>query len=855
MTSPAMQLPVSLRIALRELRGGFSGFAVFIACIALGVAAIASVGSVSRALVAGIEQEGQAILGGDVAFRLSQRQVSAEERAFLESMGDVSEIGSVRAMARLNDSSDQTLVEVKGVDGAYPLYGELELAGNGALKDALTRRGNHWGVVVEEALLGRLQLEVGDTLSVGGMPVVIAGVITREPDRLSGGLTFGPRVMLSNEALTESGMVRPGSLSRWRYTVRLNDTSDAALQQALTAGRETFPQAGWSVRGRDNAAPRIADQIKRFRDYLTLVGLTALAVGGVGVANAVRAHLDTRRTVIATLKAVGATGSMAVRVYLLQILMLGSIAILIGLVIGAIAPLIAGSYLSALFPVADAAAGIYWSALLLAAIYGLLAALAFAITPLGRAREVPVSALYRDHVSRDRARAPWGYIAAALGCGALLAGLAIGVAEEPRVAAMLIAGAAGGYVFLRLVAAGLMALARRGKDMCGRIGLRMALANIHRPNALTPTIVLSLGLGLTLLVALALVEANLKRQLAQSLPAQAPDYFFVDVPSTRASDFVGLIDAVTPGADVEQVPMLRGRIIALKGQPADTYPVEPGAAWVLRGDRGITYSTDVPEGSELVAGDWWGADYDGKPLVSFEAELADELNLVIGDTVTVNVLGRDITVEIANLRTVEWETMGINFVMVFSPNALAGAPHMMLTTVSFREQSREADAAVLMREVATGFPEVTAVRVKEALDTFAQLLGRLALAVRAASSITLVAAVLVLAGALASSHRFRIYDAVVLKTLGASRSRLVMTYALEFLLLGAATALFALTAGTAAAWFTVSEIMGLEFAFAGNVAMSAVSGAVAVTVLLGLIGTWRALGQRPAGYLRSIAAA
>lgn len=848
-----MQFPVSFRLALRELRGGFSGFAVFVACIALGVGAIASVGSVTRALVAGIENEGQLILGGDVSFRLAQRPASAEERAWLETHGTVSQSISMRAMARLTDQSDQTLVEAKAVDDAYPLYGALELEQATARDQLLTRIDGVWGVAVEASLAGRLGVGVADTIEIGGMAVTIRDVITREPDRLSGGLTFGPRVLMAKGALEESGLVRPGSLVRWHYKLRLDDQSEAALDDVLAQARETFPQAGWSVGSRENAAPRVADQIRRFRDYLTLVGLTALAVGGVGVANAVRAHLEGRRAVIATLKALGAGGALISRIYLTQVLVLGGFAIGIGLLLGIAAPLIAGSYLSALFPVADAAAGVYPTALAIAAIYGVLAALAFALGPLGRAREVPVSALYRDHVTRHTARAPLVYTIVAWACVVAIAGLAITIAEQPWVAAIFIGSAAVGFVFLRFVAFALMALARRAPHG-GLMSVRLALANIHRPNALTPTVVLSLGLGLTLLVTLALIEANLNRQLTQQLPEKAPDYFFIDIPSDRSADFSQLLKDKAPDAVSDQVPMLRGRIVSLKGQSADTYPAPPEAQWVLRGDRGITYATDIPKGSKVVEGDWWAADYDGPPLVSFEAELAGELGLTIGDTLGVNVLGRNLEVQISNLRTVQWETMGINFVLVFSPNAVAGAPHMMLTTVSFEDATQASEEAALMRAVTAAFPEVTAVRVKEALDTFSTLVGRLALAVRAASSITLIAAVLVLAGALASSHRFRIYDAVVLKTLGSTRKRLVGVYLLEFVLLGAATALFAVVAGSAIAWMVVTQIMSLDFVLAPGIAMLAAFGAVVLTVFLGLAGTWRALGQKPAAFLRTLPA-
>ena len=853
MKSAMLRLPLALRLALRELRGGFSGFAVFIACIALGVGAIAAVGSLTRALTASIEQEGQSILGGDISFRLAQRTAGDDERAWLASLGTVSQTISMRAMARLPDHSDQVLVEAKAVDNAYPLYGSLDLAGATPRESLFAQMDGRWGIAVEPSLLSRLGVAVGDEIEIGGMPVVIRDTIVREPDRLSGGLTFGPRVMLAPDALAQTGLIHPGSLVRWQYSVRLSDTSEAALRAAISTAAQKFPQAGWNIGSRDNAAPRVADQIRRFRDYLTLVGLTALAVGGVGVANAVRAHVEGRRTTIATLKALGAPGGLVTRIYLVQVLLLGALAITIGLALGTAAPLAARTWLAAFLPLPEGQGAVYPGALAIAALYGGLTALAFTLGPLGRARRVPVSALYRDHVARHAAKAPLAYRFGSLACIAAIAALAIALARQPAIAAIFVAAAAAGFVFLRVVALGLMSAARRAPHLHA-MAARLAIANIHRPGALTPTVVLSLGLGLTLLVSLALIEVNINRRLNEQIPQNAPDYFFIDIPSVRAAAFTDLVSATAPGAHLDQVPMLRGRIVSLKGLPADGYPAPPQAQWVLRGDRGITYARDVPKGSTVVAGDWWPADYSGPPLVSFEAELAGELGLAIGDTVTVNLLGRNLTATIANLRTVQWETLGINFVLVFSPSAVAGAPHMMLTTVSFAAPDRDRQEADLMRAIADGFPEVTAVHVREALDTFSSLVAKLALAVRAASGVTLVAAVLVLAGALASSHRFRIYDAVVLKTLGATRRRLIAVYLTEFAVLGAATAVFAVAAGTLIAWLIVTRVMDMDFSFQTSVAATAATGAVILTVALGLAGTWRALGQKPAAFLRSLSA-
>lgn len=839
------------RFALRELRGGLKGFYIFIACIALGVATIAGVTSVSRALTEGIAAEGQAILGGDLSFSLVHRQTSEAEEAYLDSIGTVSRVATLRAMARRPDTGDQTLVELKAVDGVYPLYGSLELENGNSLESALQVEDGVWGAVADLALLARLNISEGDTLALGNATIRINAIIANEPDKLSSGMELGPRLMISDAAITDTGLIQPGSLVRWRYRVLLDGAAtDEALKGVIASAAEEHPDAGWRIRSRANAAPGLQRSIGRFAQFLTLVGLTALVVGGVGVANAIRAYLETKREVIASFKCMGATGGFAFQVYLLQMLMLATIGIGIGLVVGAMIPFAAAAALSGVLPITLAAA-IYPTELALGLLYGYLTALAFALWPLGRAHDVPPTALFRDLVSGKSRLPRKRYLFATGTMVLLLAAIAITLSQDQRIASIYIGASAGAFVLLVLVARGIMIVARRLPQVRST-ELRLAIANIHRPGALTPSVVLSLGLGLSLLVALALIDGNLRRELTATIADEAPSFFFVDIQSHERDAFQDLLEAETSGAELQSVPMLRGRIVSLKGIPSNEFKAPPEAAWVLRGDRGITYEAVPPKNANVVEGDWWPADYSGKPLVSFEAEAAQELGLAIGDEITVNVLGRNITAEIANLRDVEWQSLAINFIMVFSPNTFAGAPHAHLMTLGWPEEVGTDTELSLLREVANTFPTVTAVRVKDAISQVNDLVSQLAWAIRGASSVTLIASVLVLAGALAAGHRNRIYDAVILKTLGATRARLIVAYGLEYALLGLATAVFALVAGGIAAWYVITEIMGGSFVMLPATAASAAMVALVLTVGFGLIGTWKVLGEKPAPVLRNL---
>ncbi len=838
-----------LRLAVRDLRGGIRGFGVFLSCLAIGVAAIAGVGSLSRALSDGLAREGAVILGGDVAFSLALRQATDEQRAFFASRGTVSEIATMRAMARTPEG-DATLIELKAVDGAYPLNGAVSTEPEMPLAAALAKQGDSFGGLADEALFVRLGLKPGSIVRVGNAEIRISGKIVNEPDKLSVGMGLAPRLLVSQEMLQASDLIQPGSVMRWTYRVRLDDAREASLAETTEQARLRFPDAGWEVNTRAGAAPRLEDNVRRFAEYLTLVGLTALLVGGVGVANAVKHYLDRKRESLATLKALGASGGTVFSVYLAEIGMIAVIGIAIGLLGGVLMPYAVAWGFAQVIPIPLQPA-VYPASLLVALCYGFLVVLVFSLWPLGRAHDVPVSALFRDEIEPDRRLPRRRYMLLAGLAAAALVTLTVASAEVQRVAIIYVVAAAAVFVALRVLAAGLMWLARRLPRMRS-VPARLAIGNIHRPGALTPSVVLSLGLGLSLLVTLALIESNMQRQLTSTLPERAPSFFFIDVPSGETERFNAFVAEKAPGADLDEVPLLRGRVVRLNKVPAEEAKPDPDAAWVLRGDRGITFATDVPEGSTVVEGSWWPADYDGPPLVSFDRRLAQGLGVRVGDTITVNVLGRTIEASVANLRHVEWESLGINFVLVFSPNTFRGAPHTVLATLTFPGGVSTEREVEFLRETAAAFPAITTVRVKEALDAVNAIVSDLALAIRGASFVTLLASVLVLAGALAASHHNRVYDAVILKTLGATRGRLVLAYGIEYAILGIATAVVATAAGGIAAAYVVRNVMRFSFEFDPSAAVLAVGVAILLTVTFGLVGTWRALGEKPARILRNL---
>ncbi len=843
------RLPLVLRLALREFRGGIHGFAVFIACIALGVAVISGVGMLGDALRTSFERQGETLLGGDVTLARPHKRAEANELAWLKAQGRVSEVATVRAMARRNDLSDQVLVEVKGIDTAYPLVGQARLSGGQSLTDVVMRDGK---VVVEPIILERLNLKIGDAITLGKLSLVVGAVIEAEPDKISDRLTVGPRVLVSSKVLEGSGLIDTGSLVGWRYAIKLSDEAQrttAGLVKFRERVRDGLPEGGFTIRDRRDPSPQVTRTLERVRQFLTLLGLTALLVGGVGVANAVSTYVDRRRPVIATMKSLGATGAVIFGVHLTQVLLIASIGIVIGLCIGLLVPMLVAPLIGSALPIRGEMS-IRPLTLAIAAAYGLLVALVFTLWPLGRAEMVRASALFREEVAPEFVIPSKKVIAATIGAAGLLFALAVLGAEAKRLAAYYcLAVIAVLAVFLALGT--LVSWGARRMPRSRRPELALAIGSIGAPGGLARSVVLSLGTGLSLLVALSLTDRSIVAELEGRVPNQSPNYFVLDVRKDEVDTLKSIAGRENPQAQVFTAPMLRGRMVRVGEIAVEDLKVKPEHQWVLNGDRGLSYSDTVPEGSKVISGAWWPAEYAGEPLVSFEAELARGLGLKIGDGVTVNVLGRNVTARVASLREVKWESLAINFVMVFSPNTLAGAPHNILATVTLPKDASLASEARIAQEIGRALPAATAIRVKDAINQFNLIFGRIMTAIRTAGSITLLAGALVLAGALATAQRRRIKQAVILKTLGATRRRILTAHLVEYGLLALATGLIAVVVGGIAAWATVTKVMRLDFVLSPIAIAEALGLAIVLVGVFGGIGTWRVLSARPVPYLRS----
>ena len=790
-----MTLP--LRLALRELRGGLVGLRLLAVCLILGVAALAGVGSLASAINAGLSERGQFLLGGDVEARLSSRFSTLDERARFDAEGTVSEVIRLRAMAGNTTNGERLLAEVKAVDGRWPLVGAFRVKGGAACTaNTCIAPGT---VAVAQVLADRLTLKPGDTISIGEARLRIAGIIADEPDAAGEGFGFGPGVLMARADVDATGLIAPGAQFRSLYRILIPvGINPLAVTKRLEAAA---PDAGFQFRDSSNGAPSTRRFVDRLGQFLTLVGLTALVVAGVGVAGGVSAYLGAKTRTIATLKTLGADTATIRAIYLWQIGLVASAAVVIGLAIGAITPWIVARVAADSLPVPPALTP-QWAALATAAAYGVLIALAFALWPLAQAARMPAARLFRS-ITERRDRPTLGMVATITAAGLTIVAITLINAGDRLFVAGFIGAALALIGVLWALAALVRSVAARAPRPRGTLA-RLALGNLHRPGAPTRQLIVALGLGLTLFATLAVIETNFTGQINRTIPDKAPTFFVIDIPNDGKDAFKSLVAEAAPGATRTMVPSLRGPITAVKGVPASKIDVGPDV-WILRGDRGLSYAAAFPPANTLVKGQWWPADYAGPPLISIDDEAATALGLKIGDEITVSVMGVDITAKIASTRKIDWQSLGFNFAILFAPGTLEAAPHGWMATLAVTpDQERAIEAGI-----AKQFPTASVLRVKDVLGQVAELLGQLSAAIRAAAGVTVAAGIAVLIGAVAAGARARTYDAVLLKLLGATRGQVARATLAEYGLLAAIIAGLALLLGGGAGWFVITQVFKL----------------------------------------------
>ena len=819
-------------LARRDLRGGVGGLWLLLVCLTIAVGGLAAVTSVASSIRSTIDANGRELLGADLVLSTAQRSAEPAERAAMAELGRVSE--SLTLRSNIMTAGGSALVELSGVDAGWPPAGSVKfLAG---------RTPNAGEAAIGRELAERFNLKLGSTVRLGFGDFRVSGII-RELPAVSG-FALAPPVLVSRASLAATGLVQPGSLYTSSYRILLPPTANGV--EVGKAFQRRFPDGGWRALEKGDAAAGTRRFVDRVGQLLLLIALGALGIGSIGIASAASAFAASRQRTVAILKIHGARRRDLALMLGIAVALLSAAAILFGLVLGAIAPALVGRAAAGLLPV-QPDPSVQWGALGLAALFGVLITIAAAWVPVTRAiTERPATVLRGDvgEIGGPRWRAlPVPFIAALAA-----AGLALWVSSDRQLTLYAMAGAlvlAAAFTLLGWL------VGRAGRSLAGRGGpiTRLGIAALHRPGAATVRLSVALGLGLSLLVALSGIGSSISAELTGSVPRKAPALFMLDIPAAEQARFRSLAQQASPGAELRLVPSLRGPVTALNGQPVSAMRAIPEGAWILRGDRGLTFARNLPEANRVIAGRWWPADYAGPPLISLDIEAAQALGLEVGDRMTVAVLGRPIEARIANLRSIDWRSLGFNFAIIFAPGALESAPYTMMATLA-----PDAGRSTLPfeRALARELPMVSVIRVGEVIQRVGAILTAMNAAITLATAIAILIGVAVLAGAVAATRAKRTRESILLKLVGATRGQVLRAQLIEFFAMAGAIALAAFAFGALAAWATVTQLFELPFRpdWVGLVALPLIG--IGVAVLTAVLAALPALAARPAAALRSM---
>ncbi len=789
------------RIAWKEFAGSLARFRIFLACLGIGAFAIAASGSVTASFREGVTNEARMLLGGDAGFTGAQRMARPDELAFMESLGEVTQTATLRVMAESDAGRRQ--VDLRLVDAAFPLLGEVTLSGGAeTLSAALVKQDGRWGVAVSQTFLDQLDVAIGADVMLGSIPARISAILEREPDRLGTSGAFEPSAIAHIDAARSAGRLDTGMLFRSQYLLRLEGDGD--LDTLETRAEAAFGEDGLRLRRPEDAVDGLQDLLDLLNSFLAVVGVASLVAGGIGIAQATSAFLESRIGSISALKAFGASAVDIRWIYLLQ---LGALALLgagIGVGLGAAAPYLLAVLADGAIPLPQTLA-VYPRPLMYALTLSVLAAAAFALPALGRARATPPAALFRRIEATDRAGVSGAEPIAAVCAGGLLVLVATALSPRPLMTLGLLAGAGLCYALLAATAQAIRYLARQ--SAAGARGARrLMLANLGGPGSLAPLVAPAIGLGVALLTLVTVVQANLLRQIGETAPASLPSLVFSQIPNRDVERFDQLLAAqgvnTTDPESYRRIPMLLARVTSLQGEPLDEEGVAESERWVVGREVQVTYLAQQPEEVELSDGEWWPVDYDGPPLVSLEAGVARGLGLEIGDQMGFRIFGRELDVRVASIRRVEWDGFGVNRAFIFSPGEISAANPQNFAIAQVAPENEQPIIDALGAE----FPDIIVFQTREALATAEKVIGDISVAVGAIASVVTIAGLLVLAGALATIARKRQMESALLKTIGATRGRIIGLYAGELSLAGGCGVMIGVGFGLLAAWIVVVNV-------------------------------------------------
>ena len=823
------------------MRGGAHALKLLLAGVLVGVAAVALVGAASDALRQGAKAGALDAVGGDLSLRLFHTPPTTQHQSFFQNIAGASVSVTAELKPMATGSGEPLLVELKGVDGAYPLYGAVKLDPPGPLSESLKRENGLYGAVADPALFAALGVSVGDTVRVGKAEYRLNGVLAHEPDRAFRAFSLGPRMMVTLDSLPATGQAGAGAEVYYYTHIKLPTASNSAA--VLSRIDQTFPNAGWRMVNAREGVPGIERTLAMAHVLLLFIGLGVMLVGGAGISGAVRAHVQAKLGVIAILKSIGTPPNVIALAMGFEVMAAAALGSGVGVVIGAFGPGLSVWALADQVPF-DLSVIPAAKPLVAAVLFGTLTALLFAWWPLVSVTSVNARVLLRERFSHVPGRAGLGGWAGAVAIALAILAVVFWVSPIPIVSAVFLVGAFALAMFYAALGRGIARMAKvlaRGR----RSWLRMALGNLHRAGAPTGAVVMALGLTLTLLVALDGLGRAAESHVRQALPASAPDLVAFSLGHEQAQALSEGLEDWGGAETINVMPFIHARVQAINGVGVRDLNIPRSLSWVVRGDRGVSYAGDLPHGSTLTAGTWWSDA--NVPGLSLDADVAAQLNVSVGDEITLNVSGHVVTAPIRNLRAIDWTRLDLDFPILASPATLKSVPHTFAASL----KAKPGRATQMETLIKTHFSDTPLIRISDVLASLSKGLDALVAGLNAAAWMCGVAALVVLAGSVLQGLTERTDEALLFKVLGARRGQILGQVTAEFLGLGVLVALAAVPIGLAVAHGVAAAagLVGADIGVGGAVQLAIA--AIAVTLGVGLLVTSGAYGAAPSAYLRS----
>lgn len=844
----------SFTLAWREIRASWRRLIFFFICIAIGVGAIVSLRSLVQNLKSSVNGEARTLLTADVQVaanapwnEAAQSILAAAARApEVEARTDVIETATMLRAASQPDAPPR-MVELKAVQPAFPFYGRLELSDGLAYSHDLLRNR---GLLIRQGALPSLELRLGDRVRIGNLDFTIRGMIEQEPGNTMNAFSLGPRVLIDYADAEAAGLVTFGSRVRFRTLFK---TREGGMEGLTSRLRDEFKsQPNINVRSFRYSQDRLSESLTQVEDYLSLIGLVILVLGGIGISSVTRVFIQQKIKTIAILKCLGGTNRRVLGAYLVQVLTLGGIGSAAGLLLAQLVSWWLPRQLGGRLPF-NIEFGLTWPAILQGMGIGMLIALLFSLLPLLEIRQIKPILVLRSNEAGARRRFDWERLGVAtLVLGGLL-GLASWQAGSLRVGAIFLAGMGVTTLLLSLAASGLMRFLR-GLRAIPSFTLRQGINSLCRPGNQTRVIIMAVGLGVFLGVAVRSLQLNLREEFALDLNNLQADLYLIDIQRDQQAGVAEILRRQT-GSEPAIIPTVRMRIAAINDRVINLEQLRPEENRGLLGREYVsTYRSTLEGNEQVIAGQFWDAPLPGaaagaQPEISIEEVLHRELGLQIGDQVTFDVLGRKLTARVTSIRKVDWRNARTGFLVVFRPGPLDEAPTMYISAV--RGPQSVADRARLQRELVDRFPNVSTIDVRDIIEIARGIVENVSLAISFVGGFVFLSGLLILIGSIAMTKLHRLYEAAIFRTLGAKRRLLILVTLVEYGILG----LLAGSLGSAAAigltWAISEKALKIAWHFSPAVNLLGIGLAAGLVMLVGVVSSWDVLIRKPLGILRN----